>query len=84
MAAGNAVYKVIGVTETSVAIRDEFDPASPTKSVTNDAERVVAEVNKLHPGKRIFAVDTECDVAELVHDNGKFLRFVTFDEIQPV
>ena len=79
-----ARYSVQNVTSVCVILKDDFDPADPTLSVTNDAERVVEEVYKSYPGKRIFYYDTEGDIAELVHDKGKFTRFVPFDDIRPV
>lgn len=80
----NAVYSILNVTDVCVIIKDEFTDTNPIKSVTNDAERVVAEVNRAHPGKRIFYYDTEGDITELVHDKGRFVKFVTFDDIRPV
>jgi hypothetical protein len=80
----NAVYTITKVTDVCVILKDDFNPENPTKSVTNDAERVTAEVNRLHPAKRIFYYDTEGALDELVHDKGKFIRFAPFDNIRPV
>lgn len=44
-------------------------------TVTNDAEAVVAELNKYYPGKRIVYRDTIGGWDELVHENGVFTRF---------
>lgn len=84
MSSLNAVYSVLNVTDVCVIIKDDFNPESPTKSVTNDAERVTAEVNKAHPAKRVFYYDTQGELAELVHDKGKFIRFDFFNDIRPV
>lgn len=47
-----------------------------TMSVTNDAENVVANIAKSYGNRRIFYKDTDGRWDELVHDNGRFLRFV--------
>lgn len=47
-------------------------------SVTNDAENVVAELAKTHPGKRIVYQDTDGFWDELIHDVGRFIRFGTY------
>jgi len=44
-------------------------------SVTNDAERVVAELNDRFPGFRIIYRDSMGNWDELKHDNGKFTGF---------
>lgn len=45
------------------------------RSVTNDAENVVADVLKLHPGRRIFYRDSEGQWDELKHDGRQFVGF---------
>lgn len=44
-------------------------------SVTNDAERVCAEVNAEHPGVRIIYCDTDGNWDELLHVAGAFQAF---------
>lgn len=44
-------------------------------SVTNDAEAVVAHVDRHFPGRRIFYRDTMGNWDELVHDRAKFIGF---------
>lgn len=48
-------------------------------SVTNDAENVVPEVVREYGNKRIVYRDTAGQWDELVHDNGKFVRFAPYD-----
>lgn len=59
------------------------DLGGPHKSITNDAERVVAEVNHAHPGHRIIYKDTEGEWDELLHDKGKFTGFKPYREDHP-
>lgn len=53
------------------------------KSVTNDAEAVVREVNMAFPGKRIVYRDSEGDWAELAHNNGRFETFKPYQGPTP-
>jgi len=53
-------------------------------SITNSAERVVAEILNLEgfSGQQIFYVDTQGCVDELVHDGKKFIGFnIGFDTV---
>lgn len=52
-------------------------------TVTNDAEAVVEEVHKLHPGKRIVYRDTDGDWDELRHTEGKFTGFTLYTGLTP-
>ena len=45
------------------------------KSVTNDAENVVEEVNEHYPYYHIYYCDSESKWAELIHDSGLFIGF---------
>ncbi len=45
------------------------------KSVTNDAERVCAEIEKLHTGHRIIYRDSDGNWDELVHLGGHFNHY---------
>ena len=45
------------------------------KSVTNDAEAVCFVLNQKYPGFRIIYRDTMGKWDELVHEDGKFIRF---------
>jgi len=59
------------VTTGTVYIIDDDGPVS----VTNDAENVVAYINKKYPNMRIIYCDTNGDWDELVHCNGVFQAF---------
>ena len=64
-----------------VWIRDLDAPGC--MSVTNDAERVVRELNERHPGYRVIYRDTESRWDELSHDNGTFLGFTIAPGMAP-
>lgn len=67
-----AHYYVDWVADTYVTLTDANDGAM---SITNDAEAVVAEVHSNYPGRRIFYVDTEGRIDELLHEDGEFIGF---------
>ena len=52
-------------------------------SVTNDAERVVAEVTAEHPSKRIVYRDTMGHWDELMHCHGIFAAFASWNGYVP-
>lgn len=54
------------------------------KSVTNDAEAVVKEVNFVHPGKKIIYQDSDGCWDELVHVDGRFVCFDVYNGPKPV
>ncbi len=68
-----ADYEIIKVAPDAVFLVD-LDRGNV--SVTNDADRVVAEVHKLHPGKRIFYRDSMGNWDELDHKNGVFTGYL--------
>lgn len=68
-----AAYEVVAVTPDKVVIRDLG--LECRKSVTNDADRVVAELVAHHGDRRIFYYDSAGDYAELVHAAGVFRDF---------
>lgn len=56
---------------------DDFDSGPGVcLTVTNDAENVVAEVNKRFPGYRVIYRDTDGHWDELAHVNGRFTGFI--------
>ena len=70
--ANHAEYEVVEVTEEYIYIHDTTS-GKPCKSVTNDAEWVVLQLN---PGtRRIFYRDTMGRIDELAHENGIFTLF---------
>lgn len=56
-----------------------IDPDQGDMTITNNAERVCEEINKLYPAYRIVYRDTMGYWDELIHDNGCFLRFGPYD-----
>ena len=54
-----------------------------TMSVTNDAERVVAELNTLHRGHRIIYQDSMKNWDELLHADGKFIGYRPARDMAP-
>lgn len=69
-----AVFSIKEVTPTMVFIMDMCNELN-TKSITNDAEAVVADVHHRYPGRRIIYRDSDSNWDELVHDNGVFVNF---------
>ena len=76
---GNQVrarYEIVKWEADRVTIRDAFDSADPTMSVTNDAEAVVAEMLGRGLGRRhLYYFDTHGQLDELKHDGVKFTGF---------
>jgi len=61
-----------------VAVFDEFDPAHPTMTVTNDVEHVIQDLAKqglLEDGKRVIYRDTTGTWDEIVVKDGRFVTF---------
>ena len=75
-----ANYRVENVTidiTGALVIRD-IGPWDKHLTVTNDAEGVVDELLKmgtLKPGQRLFYIDSECVLDEILVKDGKFARF---------
>jgi hypothetical protein len=70
-----ADYFVIGLHHDFVGIADANQGG---KSVTNDAERVVAELlqtRQLFPNQRLLYRDTASSWDELLHDGSRFTGF---------
>lgn len=60
-----------------LVIRD-IGPWDQHPSVTNDAEAVIEELaaaGNLPNGRRLFYFDSEGQKDELIHENGRFVRF---------
>jgi len=74
--ANHAEFEVVEATDEYIYIK-YVGNWEICKSVTNDAEWVVAELSTTTAaaGKRIFYLDTMCNIDELVHDNGIFKNF---------
>jgi hypothetical protein len=71
-----ANFSIVLQTSKSLLIRDD-GPWNVHFTVTNDAARVVEHLasRSLLEGRRLFYFDSEREIAELVHQDGKFVRF---------
>ena len=74
-----AIYRVIKSSPEIVWILDEDGPLS----VTNDAERVVAELFKTYGDRRIIYRDTDGNWDELQHRGSVFTGFAPARELAP-
>jgi len=74
-------FSIQHVDDNTVLIKDLSNQYNKYISITNDAENVVEYLTKagiLNKKRRLFYIDTEGDVDELVHDgNGTFIKFKT-------
>jgi hypothetical protein len=73
----SANYYVQKETKTSVVLVD-IGPWDKHPTITNDAENVVRELVKgkiLTPDKRLFYYDSDNNLDEITHENGKFTGF---------
>ena len=70
--ASRSDFEIVKVTDEFVFIRDLN---IGNRSVTNDAENVVVDVNRMHNGKRIIYQDSEGSWNELLHSDGRFEGF---------
>jgi hypothetical protein len=68
-------FFITSVEESAVYL---IDADRGRMSVTNDAENVVAYINKLHPNKRIFYKDSEKQWSELIHKEGNFVGYAPY------
>lgn len=74
----NARYQIVNQNDKSVTIRD-LGPWNMYPTVTNLAEEVVAELFEqkvLTPFKRLFYFDSEGELDEITHKNGRFTGFI--------
>lgn len=71
----HACWDIVKSDAESVTIRD-VGPWDQRLTITNDAEFVVAKMKSLGLGsRRLFYYDSDGQLDELVHDNGRFVRF---------
>lgn len=75
-----ANYQVVSQDEKQVTLQD-IGPWSTYLTITNAAERVVAELLPSLEGRRLFYYDSEGDLAELVIKNGEFVGFDVVSKI---
>lgn len=69
-----ANYEIIEDEPTHLLLLD-LGPWDQYKTITNAAEAVVEELAPVLNGRRLYYVDSEDQVDEIVHENGKFVRF---------
>ena len=69
-----AAYQAVAVRDKIIFIIDDDGPVS----ITNDAEAVVAAVNRAWPNYRIVYRDTEGQWDELSHINGSFTGYLPY------
>lgn len=73
------------VNGATILVIDQYDDSSPTMSVTNDAEAVVAHVVGHYGDHRIAYRDTDGRWDELRHQAGVFRGFAPLDaELQAI
>lgn len=70
----DARYRIVDDTDAARIIRD-LGPWDKHGTVTNDAERVVAELAPILRGRRLYYFDSEGDLDELVVKDGRFAGF---------
>jgi len=70
----SANYRIIRTTEAYILLED-LGPWSQHPTITNDAEQVVEAVAVQLGNRRLLYYDSEGDLTELKHTNGKFTGF---------
>jgi len=68
-------YEVVEVTDEKIVLNDLSNQVF-SRSITNDAECLVAELFEKYGDLRIFYYDTMGMLTELDHENGKFTKFL--------
>jgi len=71
----NAEFSVLQITDEYIYIVD--DCAKDSKSLTHDVENVLSYLTDMYKlgNKRLFYRDTDGQIDEIVHENGKFIDF---------
>lgn len=75
-----ARFRITSFEPDRIVIRD-VGPWSKHKTITNDAEGVIKRLDPA-PGQRVFYYDSEGNLDELVHEDGKFVRFAPGPSMQ--
>jgi len=71
----HANFTIVNSDEAQVTIQD-MGPWERHPTITNDAEWVVEQMNvSILRGRRLFYIDSEGTKDELIHKDGKFVRF---------
>jgi hypothetical protein len=73
--AANSLFKILKITDIFIYLKDMGLPAR--YSVTNDAEWVIATLAALGilENRKVFYMDTDTNIDEILHENGKFKDF---------
>jgi hypothetical protein len=79
MRTNHAAFYVVDMTDDKLFIVD----LELGKTITNDAEAVCRQCQKLAPGHRIIYRDTDRNWDELQHINGEFIGFAPYTEQPP-
>jgi hypothetical protein len=74
-----ANYMVVKETTDFILIRD-LGPWDKHGTVTNDAERVVADLAPRLEGRRLLYYDSEDELDEILVENGQFAGFKVLRE----
>jgi len=79
-----AHYSIHRYAPELIALVDEFDPAMPTMTLTNDAEAVIAELagEGILGDRRVLYRDTEGWWDEILVKGGRFAGFAPIRERQ--
>jgi len=73
-----AKIHIVESTDDYILIKDMYNLHAPSMTITNDAEAVVEhlfEQQLVGPSTRIFYIDTDCRVDELLHKYSAFDGF---------
>lgn len=69
-----ANYAIVKQDDEMVLIQD-LGPWNVHKTITNDAENVVAEMSEILRGRKLYYIDSEGETSQLVHHEGRFVSF---------
>ena len=73
-------FSILTISNGAIHLQDNC-LLKQSMTITNDAENVTEWVVENYGNKRIFYMDTEGVLTELIHDNGKFTGFDEPEEI---
>ena len=79
-------FETVEDSENCHIIRD-IGPWNTHLTITNGAELVVEFLfnnNIIKNGKRLFYYDSDNELSELRHENGKFLGYAAVDSLPPI
>lgn len=70
-----AQYRIIDDNHHCLLIKDTGSPWNKFPTITNDAENVVAKLASSLNGRRLYYIDSEGRIDELIVEDGKFAGF---------